>query len=194
MATGLTKNRYISAPSKTFYSSFLKSPITPVSIIVITLTLTLIIILLLITLLIVGRHSLNNVYTLALLIVDSFSNISFFFPELPGASGIGGYQSFTRLSPILLTLRDRRYRRRSCKRLDTGSHLKAFINSSSLIRSAHPPSMFRRLRLIHILLTFFLLTSIASAWPWPPSYRDIEGLILRRQDDSKSGKISGDPA
>ncbi|KAM0800027.1 hypothetical protein BDR22DRAFT_275540 [Usnea florida] len=46
--------------------------------------------------------------------------------------------------------------------------------------------MIQRLRLSHILLTFFLLLSITSAWPWPPSYRDIEGLILRRQDGSKN--------
>ncbi|KAL9136746.1 MAG: hypothetical protein Q9175_002037 [Cornicularia normoerica] len=46
--------------------------------------------------------------------------------------------------------------------------------------------MFRRLRLSHIFLTLFLLTSITSAWPWPPSYKDIEGLILPRQDVSKS--------
>lgn len=53
--------------------------------------------------------------------------------------------------------------------------------------------MIQRLRLSHILLTLFLLTSITSAWPWPPSYKDIEGLILRRQDSSKSGKSFGGP-
>lgn len=50
--------------------------------------------------------------------------------------------------------------------------------------------MIQRLRLSHILLTLFLLTSITSAWPWPPSYKDIQGLILRRQDASKSDTSS----
>ncbi|CAF9925913.1 MAG: hypothetical protein ALECFALPRED_003249 [Alectoria fallacina] len=50
--------------------------------------------------------------------------------------------------------------------------------------------MVQRFRLSHLLLTLFLLTSITSAWPWPPSYKDIEGLILRRQDDSKSDTTS----
>lgn len=50
--------------------------------------------------------------------------------------------------------------------------------------------MIQRLRLSHVLLTLFLLASITSAWPWPPSYKDIEGLILRRQDDSKSDTSS----
>ncbi|KAL9073735.1 MAG: hypothetical protein Q9161_002773 [Pseudevernia consocians] len=50
--------------------------------------------------------------------------------------------------------------------------------------------MIQRLRLSHGLLMLFLLTSIISAWPWPPSYKDIEGLILRRQDNPKSDTSS----
>ena len=81
-----------------------------------------------------------------------------------------------------------------------GRH-RSWVSGTSLCRFIHihsfssPSIMIQRLRLSHILLTFFLLLSITSAWPWPPSYKDIEGLILRRQDDSKNGEsLSSDMA
>ena len=50
--------------------------------------------------------------------------------------------------------------------------------------------MTQNLRFSRIILALFLMSSIASAWPWPPSLKDlgIEGLIVRRQDDNKNGK------
>jgi hypothetical protein len=50
--------------------------------------------------------------------------------------------------------------------------------------------MYQRLRLGRILLALFLWTSITAAWPWPPSFKamGLEGLIVRRQDNTKTGK------
>lgn len=50
--------------------------------------------------------------------------------------------------------------------------------------------MIRRFQLSNILVTLCLLTAITSAWPWPPSLEDfgVEGLLVRRQDNTKSGK------
>ncbi|KAK3171896.1 hypothetical protein OEA41_003980 [Lepraria neglecta] len=52
--------------------------------------------------------------------------------------------------------------------------------------------MIQRLRLGRILLALFLWTSITAAWPWPPSFKDmgLEGLIVRRQDSTKSDTTS----
>ena len=50
--------------------------------------------------------------------------------------------------------------------------------------------MIQNLRFSRIILALFLISSVASAWPWPPSLKDlgIEGLIVRRQNDNKNGK------
>ena len=46
--------------------------------------------------------------------------------------------------------------------------------------------MIQNLRFSRIILALFLISSIASAWPWPPSLKDlgIEGLLVRRQNDN----------
>ncbi|KAL9129190.1 MAG: hypothetical protein Q9217_002294 [Psora testacea] len=46
--------------------------------------------------------------------------------------------------------------------------------------------MILRPQLNHFLVFVFLCISLSSAWPWPPSLPDIEGLIIRRQDESSS--------
>ena len=50
--------------------------------------------------------------------------------------------------------------------------------------------MTQNLRFSRIILALFLVSSIASAWPWPPSLKDlgIEGLIVRRQNDNNNGE------
>jgi len=56
--------------------------------------------------------------------------------------------------------------------------------------------MIQNLRFSRIILALFLISSVASAWPWPPSLKDlgIEGLIVRRQNDNKNGTTSSPPA
>lgn len=45
--------------------------------------------------------------------------------------------------------------------------------------------MILRPRLSHLLVSLYLCTSLTSAWPWPPSFRGLEDILVRRQDNSK---------
>lgn len=55
--------------------------------------------------------------------------------------------------------------------------------SSQSYRAVTKMKGFSLLRLVSILL----LINFTAAWPWPDSYRDIEGLIVRRQETSPTG-------
>lgn len=138
---------------------------------------------------------LDSRQTLAHCLDIRFANCCFLFrylfpPELSGASGIG---RSTRPAPVNYGRKPwtLRVRKGGCGIIGSSESVTDICHSHHFHSFSSPPSMFQRLRLSHILLTLFLLTSFTSAWPWPPSYKDIAGLILRRQDDSKSGKSFG---
>ncbi|KAL8849012.1 MAG: hypothetical protein Q9221_005973 [Calogaya cf. arnoldii] len=48
----------------------------------------------------------------------------------------------------------------------------------------------RTLRIGPLLSALFLFTSLSSAWPWPPSVQDFDGLIYPRQDRESSSDAS----
>lgn len=54
--------------------------------------------------------------------------------------------------------------------------------------------MILKFQLIHFFLSLFLFSSITSAWPWPPSLRDLDRLLMRRQDNKSQGLIRCSPA
>jgi hypothetical protein len=37
------------------------------------------------------------------------------------------------------------------------------------------------------LLSFLLLVIYATAWPWPDSFKDLDGLVIPRQNAATSG-------
>ena len=61
-----------------------------------------------------------------------------------------------------------------------------------LTRFPHTPfahtyaTMILRLRLAHFLISVFLFTSFTTAWPWPPSFPDLDSIIVRRQNSKSS--------
>lgn len=48
--------------------------------------------------------------------------------------------------------------------------------------------MIQRFRLSYVIVALFLFTSLTSAWPWPPSFKNmgIDGFVVRRQENAKS--------
>ncbi|KAL6718387.1 hypothetical protein ACLMJK_004476 [Lecanora helva] len=56
--------------------------------------------------------------------------------------------------------------------------------------------MLSRFRIHDFLIALVLFITLTSAWPWPPSLKDmgIDGLLVRRQDDQKSDATSATKA
>lgn len=48
--------------------------------------------------------------------------------------------------------------------------------------------MVQRHRLVRLLFLTFLFTTFTAAWPWPPSFENVEALV-RRQEKSKDAGV-----